>query len=606
MERRGTGRPLARSRSWRATVAQPGLRLHALCANNLRMWRGLAALFALLIAGCAAQDDSLARVKARGALIVAVRNYPTIWYEGPNGDAGFEYDLARAFAERLGVKIKLRVFDELSDLFAAVEKQEVDLAAAGITWLAARAKRFRFGPPYLAVHQEVVCRRDGPRIRSIEDAARKQVPIYVAPQTSYEARLSELARTYPQLVVVRAQGADTIRLLREVWLRRIPCTVADSHIVATLRRFMPELAPRFAITGEQRLAWLFPKRSAALAEAARAFLRDYQARGELKRLKERYFGHLHLFDYVDTRRFLRAVRTRLGRYRPYFEAAARRTGFDWRLLAAQAWVESRWDPYATSPTGVRGIMMLTKRAARELGVKDRLDPRESIMGGAIYLWRLHKRIGKDVPEPDRTWLALAAYTIGMGHVRDAQGLAQQRGLDPKRWADVAEVLPELMDRRVYRRLKHGYAHGIAAVRYVERIRYYQDLIVQATGGKLLRQAKSRLRMRATCKPCQNTFSQLGQYQTPRALAGAGASSLRSGAGTSISLQTTQRENGACNQSTPRRRASQAAASSSLCGTSIAGAPRAASARSQVSNTRASRRANAQSRSSDSFVAMRAS
>ena len=566
----------------------------------------LAAGVAALLAGCTPPDDSLARVKARGKLVVAVRNYPTIWYEGPNGDAGFEYELARDFAKALGVRLELRVFDDLAGLFAAVERRRVDMAAAGITWLPERARRFRFGPPYMSVHQEVVCRRDGPRIRSIEEAARKRVPIHVAPQTSYEARLSELARAHPGLVVVRAHGTDTIRLLREVWLKRIPCTVADSHIVATLRRFMPELSPRFAITGEQRLAWLLPKSSRALAEAARAFLRDYRARGELKRLKERHFGHLDMFDYVDTRRFLRAIRTRLPRFRPHFEAAARRTGFDWRLLAAQAWVESRWNPHARSATGVRGIMMLTKRAARDLGVKDRLDPRESIMGGAIYLWRLHRRIGDGVPEPDRTWLALAAYTIGMGHVRDAQEIARSRGLDPTRWADVAEVLPELMDRRVYRHTKHGYAHGVAAVRYVERIRYYQDLIVQATGGKMLRQTASRRRMRATCEPCQNSRPQPGQRQAPAARAAGGTSARRAGAGTSTPLQATQRENGARIQSTPKRRASIAAASSSRRGASTAGAPRAASARSQVGSKRPSRRANAQSRSSDSFVAIRAS
>ena len=570
----------------------------------MRFW--LAAGAVALLAGCTPPDDSLARAKARGTLIVAVRNYPTIWYEGPDGDAGFEYDLVRDFARYLGVSLRLRVYDELSDLFAAVEQRTVDMAAAGITWLPERAARFRFGPPYMSVHQDLVCRRDGPRIRSIAEAARQHVPIHVAPGTSYAARLAELARAYPGLVVVRRPGTDTLMLLRDVWLKRIPCTVADSHIVATLRRFMPELAPRFAITGEQRLAWLFPKRSAALAEAARAFLRDYQARGELKRLKERYFGHLHLFDYVDTRRFLRAVRTRLGRYRPDFEAAARRTGFDWQLLAAQAWVESRWDPYATSPTGVRGIMMLTKRAARELGVDNRLDPRQSILGGAIYLWRLHKRLGDGIPEPDRTWIALAAYTIGLGHVRDAQDLARQRGLDPTRWADLAEVLPDLMNQRVYRRLKHGYAHGIAAVRYVERIRYYEDLIVEATGGNLLRQVTSLLRMRATCEPCQKSLAHAGQHHAPWARAGAGTSLFRSGAGTSSPLQATQRENGACSQSTAKCSASQAAAASSSRGTSHAGAPRAASARSQVSSTRASRRANAQSRSSDSFVAIRAS
>lgn len=161
--------------------------------------------------------------------------------------------------------------------------------------------------------------------------------------------------------------------------------------------------------------------------------------------------------------------------KPYFSQAAENTGFALPLLAAIAYQESHWNADAVSPTGVRGVMMLTNAAASEVNIEDRTDAKQSILGGAQYLLNVKQRIPERIPEPDHTWFALAAYNIGYGHLEDARRLTQQLGGDPDRWSDVRSHLPKLAQERYYSQLRYGYARGHEPVRYVDNIRRYIDV-----------------------------------------------------------------------------------------------------------------------------------
>lgn len=174
--------------------------------------------------------------------------------------------------------------------------------------------------------------------------------------------------------------------------------------------------------------------------------------------------------------FLRHMRTRLPRYVVMFKHEAHRHNLAWQLLAAQAYQESRWNPRAVSPTGVRGIMMLTRNTSSAYGIENRHDPHSSISGGARHFARLMKRVPTTIEEPDRTWVALAAYNVGMGHIKDARRLATQLGKDPNRWSGLREVLPLLARKKYYRSLPHGYARGWEPVIYVKRIRAFEKLL----------------------------------------------------------------------------------------------------------------------------------
>ncbi|MFB3071150.1 MAG: transglycosylase SLT domain-containing protein [Nitrospirales bacterium] len=180
--------------------------------------------------------------------------------------------------------------------------------------------------------------------------------------------------------------------------------------------------------------------------------------------------------WYDVQRFQYHVQTRLPLYQAQFEQVSKQYGFPWKLLAAQAYQESRWDRSATSPTGVRGLMMLTLDTASSLGIENRLDPQKSIEGGARYFAYLQDQVHDTIGNADRTWIALAAYNVGMGHIKDAQHLAVTMNKNPYSWNDLKTVLPLLAQKQYYQTLQYGYARGGEPVQYVKRIRAYHALL----------------------------------------------------------------------------------------------------------------------------------
>jgi membrane-bound lytic murein transglycosylase F len=189
----------------------------------------------------------------------------------------------------------------------------------------------------------------------------------------------------------------------------------------------------------------------------------------------------------------------LPRLRKYFQEAQAITGIDWRLLAAIGYQESNWNPFATSPTGVRGIMMLTGETADRMGVTNRLDARQSILGGARYLALMKDALPARIPEPDRTWIALAAYNQGQGHIEDARRIAQARGEQPDSWAAVKQALPYLSRGGYDKVVKYGYARGAEALIFAENIRSYYDILLRL-------------------EPDYQPFLNLSRETTPRAAA----------------------------------------------------------------------------------------
>jgi membrane-bound lytic murein transglycosylase F len=182
-------------------------------------------------------------------------------------------------------------------------------------------------------------------------------------------------------------------------------------------------------------------------------------------------------DRVGMFQFLQQVRERLPDLLPLFQDVATAYDMDWRLLAAMGYQESHWNPEASSYTGVRGVMMLTRRTANQLGVTDRLNPEQSIEGGARYFLRLRSRIPKRIQEPDRSWMALAAYNLGMGHLEDVRVLTQKQGGNPDSWEDVSQRLELLRQEKWHQQTRYGYARGLEAKQYVENIRSYYEILI---------------------------------------------------------------------------------------------------------------------------------
>lgn len=432
-----------------------------------------------LLTGCQYHDPAsgqLSSILASGELIVATRSAPTTYYELHDEPTGPEHDLIEAFAKHLGVKVRFVVKDTVGDVLQAVSDGEADLGAAGLTRTQGRGRKFLFGPVYEHVEQQLVCRVGGKNPRSVADL--ENLGLSVPVDTSYVDELKNLQKTDPSLKW-NAVDDDTESLLEDVSKKQLDCTIADSNIVAINRRYYPELRVQFNLTRPQPVSWVMPSTAKALQKAVTQWLSDYKQTGKLKTVMERYYGYINEFDYVDTVKFKQRIRTRLPKYRSMFEEAASKYGLDWTLLAAQSYQESHWRPRAISPTGVRGMMMLTLDTARELGIQSRLNPKQSIFGGAEYYRDLYDRIPDKVVAPDRNWFALAAYNIGMGHLFDARVLARRLGKNPNSWSALSSVFPLLSNRKYYKTLQHGYARGRESVSYVQHIRDYHNILNQS-------------------------------------------------------------------------------------------------------------------------------
>jgi len=444
----------------------------------------IAAAFALVIVlnACTPQRSILGQVLASGELHVLTRNAGTTYFQGPHGPAGLEYQLLKRFADELGVKLVITVPDNFNDILEKIRKGDAQIAAAGLTVTREREKLVRFSPPYQTITQEVVYNANKQRPASLD---KLDGTIEVIAHSSHSERLTELQKRHQNLDWVENQDADSTELLSLVSEGLIDYTVADSNEVAINRRFYPELKVAFDISEPQHLAWAFPKTTdTSLYDRAVSFFSELKKSGELERILKNNYEHASNFDYAGTNTFLGQIHNRLPDYRGYFEEAAQKYNLDWRLLAALSYQESHWRPQAISHTGVRGIMMLTRATARHLGVEERTDARESILGGARYLRSLIDKLPDRIKEPDRTWIAVAAYNVGYGHLEDARVITESLGNNPAKWIDIKSSLPYLAKRKYYKQTRYGYARGWEPVRYVENIRSYYDILNWRLGREL--------------------------------------------------------------------------------------------------------------------------
>lgn len=442
--------------------------------------RALLAVVLVLVASSGHHRlTELERIRERDKLVMLTINGATTYYLGPNGEAGFEYDLAHGFAEYIGVPLEVLTLPSVEALLPTLERRRGDFAAANLSRTPERQRRVRFGPVYDTVKPVVVYRRGSRRPRSLEDLTDGNLAIIGG--TSYVEFLEPLRERYGLEWETR-ESASIEDLLEAVSREAIDYTIVDSNILDLNRRYFPAVRPAFEIENEQSLAWAARLKSDdTLVQKMREFFALPHTSTALTQLRARYFSHVEDYQSVGTFTFMQQMRQRLPDVRPLLEQAAEITGLDWRLLAAVSYQESHWNPSAVSRTGVRGLMMLTRPTARQLGIDDRNDPEQSALGGARYLQSMIDRLPERIEHPDRLWLALAAYNIGLGHLEDARILTERQGGDPDRWVDVRERLPLLTQKQWFSQTRFGYARGYEAASYVENIRTFYEILVWMDG-----------------------------------------------------------------------------------------------------------------------------
>jgi membrane-bound lytic murein transglycosylase F len=421
----------------------------------------------------------LDRIIARGELVVVTRSAPTTWYQDQHGDTGFEYTLARTFADELGVSLRIITAPSLPALIDMVRSGEADLAAAALAITPERQSLLRFTGSYLNNGDLVISRAGERHPKSTAELAGSHIAVLAG--SGQQESAQELIQQGIALSVEVIEDVSTERLLSLVDEGYFDLAIVDENSWRLHRALFPELTAGLSLT-ERQLGWaLRPGGDDSLYLATQRFLTQRKADGTVARLESRFFSGAAQMNLYSSRSFLRHLDGRLPKYAEAFREAAEENGFDWRLLAAMGYQESHWDADAVSPTGVRGLMMLTLRTASEMGVSDRTDPIQSIHAGAAYLRKIYDRIPARIPEPDRMWMAVAAYNVGFGHVEDARVLTQRQGGNPDSWADVQQRLPLLRNPDFYRDTRHGYARGgMQSVIYVRHIREFYDLLVWAS------------------------------------------------------------------------------------------------------------------------------
>lgn len=455
----------------------------------------LAALFGGVLAGCSLFENRLERVKSAGELVVLTRISPTTYFEIPEGPAGFEYDLVKAFADSLGVRAKMIPVIPPDDVLPRLLQGEGDMAAAGLTTREGRGGPVRFTPPYQQIRQQVVYRLGTPWPKTPQDLLRRNIEVPAG--SRHVNRLNELRQKHPELKWTESPDKTPEALMQMVWEGLVNITIADSHLISLNRQYFPELMLGFNIQDAEDLAWAFPPgRDDSLYQAAVRFLAGYRQSGELAQLIDRYYGPAAHATYSNMTVYQLRIQNRLPRYQAQFQKSAKKHNLDWRLLAAIGYQESYWDPKASSPTGVRGLMMLTEETARRLGVKNRLSPAQSIEGGARYVREMLDRLPDTITGQDRLWMALAAYNVGLYHLEDARIVAEIQGRDPNRWSDVKECLPLLAQTKWAARLKYGFARGHEPVIFVNRVRTYYDVLVRTDDEQRSQSSTEALKIKA--------------------------------------------------------------------------------------------------------------
>jgi len=419
----------------------------------------------------------LEQIKQRGKLVVLTTNAPTTYYfNRDNQLTGPEYDMTQAFAKSLELEVEYKVFESTKAVLNALRNKEGDLAAASLTINEERYKEFDYGPVYQATNEYVICHRSKRKIKTREEL--NDLEVVIAADTTYVESL----KAYPEMKWVADHNLNTSDLIEQVAQSKIECTISDSTLYNIERRYHTEIQNKYTLAKESKLAWMLNKNNDELKQAISSWFEKYKDDYELSYMLEKYYGYVEIFDYVDIHKFLKRIKTRLPQYKEFFIDAANENDLDPSLLAAQSYQESHWNRKAKSPTGVRGIMMLTQPVAKSLGVTNRLHAKQNIYAGAKFQAKMKKMV-EQVDEPTRSWLALAAYNIGRGHFRDAQSLARKLNKNPDRWHDMKEILPLLSQKKYYKDLRYGYARGNEPVRYVTRIRGYDELLHKSFSEK---------------------------------------------------------------------------------------------------------------------------
>ena len=419
------------------------------------------------------KTDVLDNILEKNEISFITRNNAHCYYTYRDLKMGFEYDLASAFADYLGVKLKIIIIEKWEEMIPRLMDGHGDVIAANLTITPKRKNRVMFSKRYMTIQQQIIVNRENYNIRKLEDLSGKT--IHVRRGTSYEKRLKELQKNGMPIKIEAVDNIPTAELIQEVAKGEIEVTIADSNVAMLNRRYFPKAVARGYISKKDYIGWAVHPEARKLIEKINEFFIKIKEDGTFNQIYKKYYTDIELFDYVDLSAYHSCLLSTLPNYIPLIRTVAEQYGFDWRIIAAQIYQESHFRTWAESPAGAYGLMQLTPKTAQSYGVEDLYDPMQNINAGVRHLKELYD-LFKGAESADRLFIAFGAYNTGQGHIRDAQRLAKKMNLDPNKWSSLSKTLPMLRKWKYFKDAKYGYCRGTEPVRYVRQIMIYYDIL----------------------------------------------------------------------------------------------------------------------------------
>lgn len=422
----------------------------------------------------APEYTSLDDVLKAGEITLITRKNTHCYYLYRGQTMGFEHDLAQAFADYLGVGLKVRFIEKTEDMIDSLTDGTGAFVAANMTKASEKERQIVFPDGYMTIQQYIITHRSHARIKRIKDLTGKTVRVG---KGTYQQEIAEdLVKQGIDLDVQFVDDMSMEKLIQQVAQEKIEATIADSNIALLCRRHYPQVVISDVPGMERKLSWAVNSNAVKLLGRINSFFRTIKENGTFKEIYDRYYAGVDNFDYVDLMRYHRKLKKTLPLYSPLVKEIAGRYGFDWRLIAAQMYQESRFNPRAKSYADAYGLMQLRPSTAKSHGVQNILDPVQNITAGVKQLKYLYDYFEGTKEEQDRLFMALATYNIGQGHMWDARNLAEKKGLDPNKWTSLSRTLPLLEKQKYYKNTVYGYCRGSESVKYIKKIRLYYDIL----------------------------------------------------------------------------------------------------------------------------------
>ncbi len=413
-------------------------------------------------------------IQKRGVLLFGTRTSLLSYFKSGDSIIGYEYQLLKKFADAHGLTVQPVLFSNNGKMFAALESGEIDIAGGHLTITKQRAQKYQFTAPISQTAIDLVTHFNYRNIENIEEFEDK-TGLLVA-NSSYAELLNDLTDFKPTDLTT-SENIALFELIRKINRKEIDYTFGDSEIINIYQYFIPGIYQTIQLSEPADTAMLLRKyRSDELKLALDKFIIDAKQTGLLKQLKDKILVHLPNIDTANTVTFFDKLQTSWPKIQDLVFEVADQYQFDRALLAAISYQESHWEVDAESFTGVKGLMMLTASAAKDMQVEDRTDPRQSLEGGIKYFRYMKQKIPDRIKDPHKSLFALAAYNVGFGHLEDARILTQKAGMNPDDWFEVEPFLAKLNNPSIAHELRFGNADGSTAVVYVNNIMTYQQLM----------------------------------------------------------------------------------------------------------------------------------